>query len=36
MAFRLFFWRRPRINVIELHGLIAPRPGAVSAGARRH
>ena len=33
MAFRLFFWRRPRINVIELHGLIAPRTGAVSAGS---
>ncbi|MEJ0019364.1 MAG: S49 family peptidase [Acetobacteraceae bacterium] len=32
MAFRLFPWRRPRINVIEMHGLIAPRPGAVSMG----
>ncbi len=32
MPFRLLFWRRPRINVVEMHGLIAPRPGAVSAG----
>jgi signal peptide peptidase SppA len=32
MAFRLLFWRGPRINVIEMHGLIAPRPGAVSMG----
>lgn len=24
-------WRRPRIPVVELHGLIAPRPGALSA-----
>ena len=32
MAFRLLPWRRPRINVIEMHGLIAPRPGAVSMG----
>jgi signal peptide peptidase SppA len=28
---RLFFWRRPRVNVVELHGLISPRPGALSA-----
>ena len=28
---RMFPWRRPRINVVELHGLIAPRPGALSA-----
>ena len=28
---RLLPWRRPRINVVELHGLIAPRPGALSA-----
>lgn len=28
---RLFFWRRPRINVVELHGLISPRPGTLSA-----
>jgi signal peptide peptidase SppA len=32
MAFRLLFWRRPRINVIEMHGLIASRAGAVSIG----
>ena len=32
MAFRLLPWRRPRINVIEMHGLIAPRSGAVSMG----
>ncbi len=32
MAFRLLPWRKPRINVIEMHGLIAPRPGAVSMG----
>ena len=32
MAFRLLFWRRPRVNVVEMHGLIAPRPGAVSMG----
>lgn len=32
MAFRLLPWRRPRISVIEMHGLIAPRPGAVSMG----
>jgi ClpP class serine protease len=32
MPFRLFPWRRPRVNVIEIHGLIAPRPGAVSMG----
>jgi ClpP class serine protease len=30
MAFRLLPWRRPRIQVIEMHGLIASRPGAVS------
>jgi len=33
MSFRLLPWRRPRINVVEMHGLIAPRPGALSAGA---
>jgi ClpP class serine protease len=33
MLNRLLFWRRPRINVIEMHGLIAPRPGALSAGS---
>jgi ClpP class serine protease len=32
MAFRLLPWRRPRINVVELHGLIAPRAGAVGIG----
>jgi signal peptide peptidase SppA len=32
MPFRLLFWRRPRISVVEMHGLIAPRPGAVSMG----
>ncbi len=26
----IFFWRRPRIAVVELHGLIAARGGAVS------
>jgi signal peptide peptidase SppA len=30
MAFRLLFWRKPRIGVIELHGLISQRPGTVS------
>jgi len=33
MPFRLLFWRRPRVNVVEMHGLIAPRPGAVSMGS---
>jgi ClpP class serine protease len=33
MAFRLLFWRKPRIGVIELHGLISPRPGTLSMGA---
>lgn len=32
MAIRLLFWRAPRINVVELHGLITPRPGTVSMG----
>jgi len=31
MPSRILFWRRPRINVVELHGLIAPRPGMLSA-----
>ena len=31
MFARLNPWRRPRINVVELHGLIAPRPGTLSA-----
>jgi ClpP class serine protease len=32
MLTRFLPWRRPRINLIEMHGLIAPRPGALSAG----
>lgn len=32
MLLRLFPWRRPRINVIEMHGLIAPRTGALNSG----
>ena len=32
MLIRILPWRRARINVIEMHGLIAPRSGAVSAG----
>jgi ClpP class serine protease len=32
MALRFLPWRRPRINVVEIHGLIAPRPGAISVG----
>ena len=32
MAFRLLFWRAPRVIVVELHGLITPRPGTVSMG----
>jgi ClpP class serine protease len=32
MSFRLLPWRRPRINVVEMHGLISPRPGFVSMG----
>jgi len=27
----MLFWRKPRISVIELHGIIAARPGALSA-----
>jgi signal peptide peptidase SppA len=27
---RVLFWRRPRINVVELHGLITPRAGALN------
>jgi signal peptide peptidase SppA len=30
LRFRILFWRRPRISVVELHGLIAPRSGALS------
>ena len=33
MSFRILFWRRTRINIVELHGLIAPRPGALSVGS---
>src|SRR5579872_253416 len=33
MPFRLLFWRRPRINVLEMHGLIAPRAGALGASS---
>ena len=29
---RLFFWRKPRVAVIELHGLIGPRKGALNIG----
>ena len=29
MSFRILFWRRPQIGVVELHGLIAARPGAL-------
>jgi ClpP class serine protease len=32
MLTRFLPWRRPRINVIELHGILAPRPGSLSAG----
>jgi len=31
MIARFLPWRRPRINVVELHGLIAPRAGMLSA-----
>ena len=27
---RLLFWRKPHINVVELHGLIAARPGLLN------
>ncbi|HET8997137.1 MAG TPA: S49 family peptidase [Acetobacteraceae bacterium] len=30
---RLMPWRRPRLNVVELHGLIAPRQEALSASS---
>jgi ClpP class serine protease len=33
MPFRLLPWRHPRVNVIEMHGLIAPRPGAINMGS---
>jgi serine protease SohB len=31
MLYRSLPWRRPRINVVELHGILAPRPGSLSA-----
>ena len=31
-AYVVWFWRKPRINVVEMHGLITPRPGTVSMG----
>jgi ClpP class serine protease len=31
MLDRLLFWRRPRINLVEMHGLISPRSGTLSA-----
>ena len=33
MLSRLLPWRRPRINLVEMHGLIAPRAGALNAGS---
>jgi ClpP class serine protease len=30
MRFKLKFWQAPRIGVIELHGLLAPRPGMLN------
>ena len=30
---KLLFWRRPRIGVIELHGVLSGRPGALNARA---
>src|SRR6185437_249897 len=30
---KLLFWRRPRIGVIELHGVLSARPGALNARA---
>jgi signal peptide peptidase SppA len=30
---KLAFWRKPRINVIELHGLISTRAGALNASS---
>ena len=35
MIARFLPWRRPRINVVELHGLIAPRAGMLSATAAK-
>jgi ClpP class serine protease len=33
MLTRFLPWRRPRINLVEMHGLIAPRAGALNAGS---
>jgi len=33
IPFRLPRWRRPRVNIVELHGLIAPRAGMLSITA---
>ena len=33
MSFEVLFWRRTRVSVVELHGLIAPRPGAVGVAS---
>jgi signal peptide peptidase SppA len=30
MAWRLLFWRKPRVNVVELHGLIAAQTGLLN------
>ena len=30
---KLAFWRKPRVVVVELHGVIAPRKGALNIGA---
>jgi signal peptide peptidase SppA len=30
---KLLFWRRPRIQVIELHGILAMRPGSLNMAA---
>ena len=30
MRFKLKFWQAPRIGVIELHGMLAPRPGTLN------
>ena len=33
MLARILFWRRPRVAVVELHGLIAARAGMLSAAS---
>jgi ClpP class serine protease len=33
MRFKLKFWQAPRIGVIELHGLLAGRPGTLNIGS---